>query len=199
MKRFYTLMIGSFLLFGAFAQAQESDSAVAARKAVFYADSLVKCFYYQDWKSYMDFSCPTAIKYYGGKEGFRENVVTAYYRNEPKQQERPETVRLLELRNLDEQWQCVIEKVRNTTVEDKPAIMTSYLIGQSLDNGINWKFVDVSQNITANLTSLLPTIFNDLVIPKAKTEFPGDVAAQPVAEAAPKKATVKKKATPKKR
>jgi hypothetical protein len=197
MKVFTNIILGSFILFSQFAKAQESDSAVAAGKALFYADSLVKCYFYQDWKSYMDFTAPTAIKYYGGKEGFKEHVTVIYFRNEPKQQERPESIRMLSLRNEIDQWQCVIEKVRNTFIDDKQAVVYSYLVGQSLDNGVNWKFVDVSHNTMENLPFVLPTVFSDLTIPQGKTIYPGDVAAQPVEEAP--KATPKKKAVAKKR
>lgn len=198
MRVFKTIITGSFMLLcSQFIKAQDSDSAVAAGKALFYADSLVKCHFYQDWKSYMDLTAPTAIKYYGGKEGFKEHVTTLYFRNEPKQQERPETIRMLSMRNDINQWQCVIEKVRNTFINDKQAIVYSYLVGQSLDNGVNWKFVDVSQNTMENLPFVLPTVFTDLTIPQGKTVFPGDVVAQPVEETTPKVA--KKKVATKKR
>jgi hypothetical protein len=197
MRVFKTIITGSFMLLcSQFIKAQDSDSAVAAGKALFYADSLVKCHFYQDWKSYMDLTSPTAIKYYGGREGFKEHITTLYFRNEPKQLEKPETIRMLSLRNDIDQWQCVIEKVRNTFINDKQAIVYSYLVGQSMDNGVNWKFVDVSQNTMENVPFVLPTVFTDLTIPQGKTIFPGDVVAQPVEETpkvAKKKVATRKK------
>src|SRR5688500_16327443 len=62
----------------------ESDTAIATRHALRFADSLVKADFYVDWNTYINLSCPSAYKFYGGKEGFKENAVTIHYRDEPK-------------------------------------------------------------------------------------------------------------------
>lgn len=193
MKVIYTTILGSFLLLCTqFASAQESDTAIATRNALKYADSIVKANFYQDWKTFMDLSCPTAIKYYGGPVQFKERVVLIYFRNEPKLEEKPETVRVIGMLNEIDQWQCVIEKVRNTFINDKKAIITSYLVGQSLDAGETWKFIDVSHNSMESVAYLLPNIFDKLAIPLGKTVYPDEVVATPE-ETAPVKTTAKKK------
>lgn len=203
MKVMYaTILVFFFVVSAQFSSAQESDSAIAARNALQYADKIVKANFYQDWKTYLDLTCYSAIKYYGGPEQFKEQVVMIYFRNEPKLEEKPETLRLLVLRNDIDQWQCVIEKVRNTFINDKKAIVYSYLIGQSLDAGVTWKFIDVSHNAMENVVPLLPTVFTDMPIPAGKTVFPDEVAAQAAAEEAAKEAAAKtsvKKKTTKKR
>jgi hypothetical protein len=197
MKVIYTTILGSFLLLCTqFASAQESDTAIATRNALKYADSIVKANFYQDWKTFMDLSCPTAIKYYGGPVQFKERVVLIYFRNEPKLEEKPETVRIIGMLNEIDQWQCVIEKVRNTFINDKKAIITSYLVGQSLDAGETWKFIDVSHNSMESVAYLLPNIFDKLAIPLGKTVYPDEVVATPE-ETAPVKTTAKKKAVAK--
>lgn len=198
MKVIYTTILASVLLFCARSvSAQESDTAIATRNALKYADSIVKANFYQDWKTFMDLSCPTAIKYYGGPVQFKERVVLIYFRNEPKLEEKPETIRVIEMRNEIDEWQCVIEKVRNTFINDKKAIITSYLIGQSLDAGETWKFIDVSHNSMENVAYLLPNIFDKLAIPLGKTVYPDEIVAQPVEEAAPKTTTTKKRSAAK--
>ena len=103
------------------------------------------------------------------------------------------------MRNDIDQWQCVIEKVRNTFISDKKAVVTTYLIGQSLDAGETWKFIDASHNSLDNLAYIFPPVFGDLAIPLTKVVYPGEIVeAPPVEEAAPKTAA-KKKAAPKKR
>lgn len=200
MKVIYTTILGSFLLLCTqLTNAQESDTAIATRNALKYADSIVKANFYQNWKVYIDLSCPSAIKYYGGPQQFKENVVTIYFRNEPKLEEKPEAIRMLEMRNEIDQWQCVVEKVRNTFINDKKAIITTYLVGQSVDAGETWKFIDVSHNSLDNLAYIFPPVFGDLPIPLGKTVYPDEiVAAQPAEETAPKTAA-KKKVAPKKR
>ncbi|MBO9564411.1 MAG: hypothetical protein J7621_16620 [Niastella sp.] len=197
MKRVYTTILGScLLLFTTWqTQAQESDTAIATRNAMKFAESFVKAHFYQDWKTYTELTNPTAIKYYGGAQQFKEHVVTIYFRNEPKLEEKPEAIRVIEMRNDIDQWQCVIEKVRNTFINDKKAVITSYLVGQSNDAGQTWKFVDVSHNAIENFSLIFPPVFGDLPIPSGKVEYPGEIVAEPVVEAP--KATAKKKATKK--
>ncbi|AXY78062.1 hypothetical protein D3H65_30505 [Paraflavitalea soli] len=198
MKVIYTTILGSLLLLCTqFASAQESDTAIATRNALKYADSIVKANFYQDWKTFMDLSCPTAIKYYGGPVQFKERVVLIYFRNEPKLEEKPETIRILEMRNEINEWQCVVEKVRNTFINDKKAIITSYLIGQSLDAGETWKFIDVSHNSMESVAYLLPGIFDKLTIPLSTTVYPGEVVAAPEEVAPPAKTTAKKRSAAK--
>lgn len=201
MKLVYTTILGSFLLLFTTrqTQAQESDTAIATRNAMKYADSIVKANFYQDWKTYMELSNPAVIKYYGGPQQFKEHVIVNYFRNAPQLEEKPESFRVLEMRNDLDQWQCVVEKTRKTFTDGRKTIITTYLVGQSLDAGETWKYLDVSHNSLDNLGNIFPAIFDDLAIPVGKTVFPDEVVVvQPAEEAAPKTAA-KKKTTTKKR
>lgn len=149
----------------------ESDSAIATRFALKFADSLVKASFYQDWPTYTALSLPSAVKYYGGKEAFRENVVIHYYRNEPTVEEKPEKLKMMSLMNDIDTWQCVIEKIRDTWINNRKAKVYTYLAGESLDNGLTWKFMDASHNAIQNVSYIFPTIFQDLAVPEGKTVF----------------------------
>src|SRR5438128_766820 len=97
----------------------QSDTSFSTQQAMIFADSLIKANFYQNWDIYTALSCPSAIKYYGGKENFREHIVEMYYRNEPRLEEKPESLHMLSIMNDNvDQWQCVIEKVRDTYSED---------------------------------------------------------------------------------
>lgn len=169
----------------------ESDTAIATRKALQFADSLVKADFYADWPTYLGLTCQSAIKYYGGKDAFKEHIVIIHYRNEPKADEKPQKLRMVTLMNDIETWQCVIEKVRETFTEDhgKTKIYT-YLVGESTDNGLTWKFIDVSHNSMENVINIFPTIFGTLPIPEAITVYEDELAAE---EAAAAPQPVKKK------
>lgn len=201
MKLVYTTMLGSFLLLLTTqqTQAQESDTAIATRNALRFADSIVKASFFQNWKTYTELSNPAAIKYYGGPQQFKEHVIVSYFHNAPQLEEKPETIQVVEMRNDMDQWQCVVEKTRKTFTDGRKTIITTYLVGQSLDAGETWKFLDVSHNSLDNLGNIFPAIFDDLAIPLGKTVFPDEVVvAQPAEEAAPK-APAKKKVVAKKR
>jgi hypothetical protein len=167
----------------------ESDTAIATRQALKFADSLVKADFYTDWTTYLNLSCPIAFKFYGGKEGYKENAVMIHYRDEPKTEEKVPKVQLLHLMNDIETWQCVIEKVREKWDESRGKVkIYTYLIGESTDNGLNWKFIDVSHNSIPNIIYILPSIFTTMEIPEGKTIYVDEVAAQEAAEAAAKAA-----------
>jgi len=179
----------------------ESDSAIAGRNALKFADSLTKANFYAEWDTYMNLSMPSAMKYYGGKDGFKEHVVTYHYHNEPKSDEKPEKQQVLHLMNKDETWQAVIEKVRDSWDDSRGKVKTySYLVGESTDNGLNWKFIDVSHNSLVNVIYIMPSVFGNLAIPEGKIVYVDEVAAQEAvqAEQAAKAAAAKKKSVVKK-
>jgi hypothetical protein len=174
----------------------ESDTAIATRQALKFADSLVKADFYTDWTTYLNLSCPIAFKFYGGKDGYKENAVMIHYRDEPKTEEKVPKIQLLHLMNDIETWQCVIEKVREKWDESRGKVKVyTYLVGESTDNGLNWKFIDVSHNSIPNVIYILPSIFTTMEIPEGKIVYVDEVAAQEAAQAAQpvaKKKPVKK-------
>lgn len=152
-------------------QPEESDTAIATRFALKFADSLVKAAKYEDWATYTKLSCRSAVKYYGGEEGFLDNEKLYHYRTEPTVEEPPVKLQVLTMMNDVDTWQCVIEKLRDTWIDGRKARVYTYLVGESTDNGLNWKFVDASHNRIGNVSLLLPSIFGDLPVPEGKTEL----------------------------
>jgi hypothetical protein len=83
-----------------------------------------------------------------------------------------------------ETWQCVIEKVRDSWDENRGKVKTwSYLIGESTDNGLTWKFIDASHNSLVNVIYIMPSVFSKLEIPEGKTVYVDEVATQEAAQA----------------
>ncbi|WEK35331.1 MAG: hypothetical protein P0Y53_22800 [Candidatus Pseudobacter hemicellulosilyticus] len=189
-----TLVLG---LIGALSASAQTDSAAARQKALFYADSLIRSHFYQDWKAVASLTCNSAIKYYGGPDGFREHVVMLYFHNEPQVEEKPERSSIVRIMNNDiDEWQCVVEKIRHTFINNRRARIYSYLVGQSKDDAATWKFVDVSHNSVKNVIYIFPDIFGTLAIPDARTVYEDEeLAAQLAAE----EAANKKEAVPKKK
>ena len=161
----------------------ESDTAIATRQALRFADSLVKAEFYTDWTTYMALTNPSAIKYYGGKDGFKEQVVAIHFRNEPKPDEKTGKISMITIMNDIDTWQCVIEKDREYIDQSRGKVkIVSYLVGESTDAGANWKFVDASQNLLENFNIIMPTVFGTLGIPESKTIYVDELAAQEAAQ-----------------
>lgn len=62
--------------------------------------------------------------------------------------------------------QCTIQQHLMANVSNGKMISTSTLIAISLNNGKNWYFVDTSNKDMKTLRNVLPTISNEIVIPK---------------------------------
>ncbi|HVK49996.1 MAG TPA: hypothetical protein VM488_19160 [Pseudobacter sp.] len=188
------------------ATAFSQDTASIARNARFYADSMVRSYFYENWEPFIELTNYSAVKYYGGKDQYKEHFKTLYYHNEPnKETDRPEVVSMVTLMNKGtDEWQCVLEKVRYTQMEERKCRIYSYLVGQSKDDGETWKFVDAGQNSEKNIIYIFPDIFGTLAIPEYRVVYE-DVEAAQLAEkeraeaearakaSAPKKAVTKKK------
>lgn len=181
---------------------QAQIDSMRAQKALYFADSLMRSAFFEDWKSFENLSIYNAIKYYGGKEGFNEHVRMLYYHYVNTFEEKPQSVKMVTMMNNGtDEWQCVVEKIRNTFIENRACRVYSYLVGQSKDDGDNWKFMDVSHNSVKNVIFIFPEIFSMLAIPDGKTIYEEEeIAAQIAAEEAAKKAAdaPKKKALAKK-
>ena len=178
MQSMRTLIMSALLLLGA-ATINAQDTATMANNALRFADSLIKSSYGEDWNTYLTLSNPTAIKYYGGKEGYKEHVKLIYFRFERMENEKREKLSMVQLLNDGtDQWQCVIEKERNTFIDNRKVQVISHLIGQSMDNGENWKFVDIAHNSTENIIYVMPALFSNIVVPRGKLLYEDEVLAQ---------------------
>ncbi|MFT3824650.1 MAG: hypothetical protein QM731_12045 [Chitinophagaceae bacterium] len=187
----------SLLLLCQFSILCAQDTATLNKNALYYADSLIKASFGEDWNTYLELSNPTAIKYYGGKEGYKEHAKMIYYRITRQENEKREKLRMVQLMNDGtDQWQCVIEKERNTFIDNRKVKILSHVIGQSTDNGDTWKFVDIAHNSTENIIYVMPALFSNISVPPGKMLYEDELLAQQQQqEAAAQQAAAKKKTT----
>jgi hypothetical protein len=73
--------------------------------------------------------------------------------------------------NHSGEWQCVIRRSGHAVIDGRKAMIVSYLVGQSTDEGESWKFFDVSYNATANLDDIMPERFTALQVPERRIIF----------------------------
>ena len=148
-------------------QAQQNSSAVSKR-AILFADSLLKSFRYNNFDQYTDLSYPGVISYYGGKKNFLEYVQRTRTISEGISSE---NLKLVQILNDISEWQCVVEKTSEALIDGKKAHIVSYLVGQSKDEGRNWTFFDVAFNPVDNVVYIMPDIFERLSIPQRQVVF----------------------------
>jgi hypothetical protein len=164
MKSFQSILAVSILLFISKAVQAQPDTARINQRILFFTDSLVKADHYLNWSAYADLAPASVVKYYGGKEGFIGHVQVLRARTSSIMEENPPVSQVLQLSSKNEQWQCVVRQSSYFHKEDKQYHFTTYLIGQSIDDGRTWRLFDTSYTPVANLILIFPDIFGDLAL-----------------------------------
>jgi hypothetical protein len=147
--------------------AQQTD-AFASERAILFAGNFVKTFHANNLDEYTNLSYPGVISYYGGNKNFREYLERARTFGNT---DSLENVSLVQMLNNTAECQCVIRKTSVTFIDGKKAHIISYLVGQSKDKGLNWKFFDVASNSVKNVVYIMPDIFDALSIPQREVIF----------------------------
>lgn len=160
------LILAVFFYYGT-ATAQ-SDSSIVSQRALVFADSLLRSFHQPDLTSYTNLSYPGVVQYYGGKKNFQEFVSRS---KAILHHDSHEQVEMMQLLQDAHEWQCVIRKTAETTVDSRQAAIITYMVGQSVDNGESWKFFDVASNPVNNISYIMPDIFGSLTIPQREVVF----------------------------
>ncbi len=158
--------------------AAQSGNALPTQRALVFADSLLNAFRYSDWPVYMEISYPGIIKYYGGTKAFQEYVQRTRTMSGAPENNAPVKTEIIQIVNEQLEWQCVVKKTQETTIDGKKASIVSYLVGQSKDEGLHWKYVDVAFNSVANIIYIMPDIFESLSIPQRQIIFEKDALAK---------------------
>ena len=150
----------------------QADSTYCSRHALLYADSLANAFRDQNWNRYLSITYPGIISYYGGTRSFQSYIQRTRSVSNSFAIRDCVTLDLIQISaNHLGEWQCVIRKTGSTVIDGKKAMVISYLIGQSTDDGDSWKFLDVSYNATEKLNDIMPERFPALMVPERKIIF----------------------------
>jgi hypothetical protein len=151
--------------FHSVAQAPDDPVRVTLNK---FADSLVSAFRFENWNTYYALSNPNVVKYYGGKSGYMNFTQKSFEASKAIIKENPETLTILQVENDINQWQAVLSRARTYDLDGKNTTITTYLIGQSKDDGETWKFFDMGFNPPENVIYMMPDVFQMLTIPQRK-------------------------------
>jgi hypothetical protein len=157
------LSVCVFLLAGLASLAQP-DTAAISRNALTFADSLVRTDAYGNTSSYAGLAPASLLKYYGGEDGYIQHVYMMRGRTTSEQDELYPVFNVETLRAVDQQWQCVIRVSRYFHKDNVQYHYITYFVGQSKDEGANWRMFDVSYNTVANMIYIFPEVITDLPI-----------------------------------
>jgi len=178
------LLTGSLFLSALTGSYAQPDTAKISRRALFFADSLVKADKFEEWSIYADLAPASVIKYYGGKEGYIDHARVGRMRTLSTIEEEAPQLQLLRLVTKDDQWQCVIRESRYFHKEDKQYHLVTYFVGHSRDEGETWRLFDVSYNPLRDLIRIFPEIL-DMPIEEPAILSAGEEAARQQPAASP--------------
>ena len=165
-------MILSVLFCFAINSMAQADSTYCSRHALQYADTLSNAFRDQNWNRYLSITYPGLISYYGGTRSFQSYIQRVRSVSNTTAIRDHVALDLMQISANDSgEWQCVIRKTGSTVIDGKKAMIISYLIGQSTDNGNSWKFLDVTYNAREKLNDIMPELFDSLDVPERKIIF----------------------------
>ena len=160
MRKIYFFFM-AFLFCAQLIKAQPpSHYDIVFKRAELFAYSIIKAQEFSDWKTYLELSYPGAVKYYGGQEGYLKQVklTAAAFRDEL---EVPPS-------SFMDEWQCVVERHSDRVINGKRSLLVTFFLGQSKDDGDNWKFFDLAGNAVENVIYIMPDVFTNLAIPERK-------------------------------
>lgn len=133
-------------------------------------DSMLAAFKRKDWSSFVKYNHPNMTQRMGGAEAFASFI-------NMQMKQIPDTVvksliigRILQVVRTAKDVQCVVEQYMKMEQQGATLDKTTYLVGESLDNGKSWTFFDASTKTGLLPKDIKPDISNELKIPAIKNE-----------------------------
>ncbi|WP_207495140.1 hypothetical protein [Aridibaculum aurantiacum] len=134
------------------------------------ADSMMTAFKRQDWQTFASYNHPAMMRMMGGAENF------VFFIKE-QMKHIPDTAikvmaagNILQVVKTETDHQCVLEQHMHMLLEGININTTTYLVGESVDEGKNWTFFDASSNGLVTPKDIKPNLSNELNIPAQKKE-----------------------------
>ena len=176
MKALKILLFLPAILLLSFISNAQSGNEFVSRRALLFADSITAAVYAANWDACVSLSYPGVVKYYGGIQRFHHHLLRT--RNAESIHEEVPTTELVQLSANKKEWQCVVRKSAAAVVDGKKAMVLSYMIGQSQDEGRSWKYFDVAIN-SADNRIIMPDLFDHLSVPQREVWYEENLARTP--------------------
>ena len=133
-------------------------------------DSMLAAFKRKDWIAFVRYNNPNMTKRMGGTEGFA-SFINMQMKQIPESAIKSLTLgRILQVVKTPKDEQCVVEQNMKMEQKGMTLVKTTYLVGESLDNGTTWTFFDASTKTGLVPKDIKPDISDDLKIPTTTNE-----------------------------
>jgi hypothetical protein len=111
------------------------------------ADSMMAAFKRKDWATFAKYNHPAMAKMMGGPEAFASFINMQMQQVSDTVIKSMQPGKILQVVETDKDRQCVVEENTEMQINGMRILKTTYLIGESLDNGNTWTFLDASTGI----------------------------------------------------
>jgi hypothetical protein len=133
------------------------------------ADTMLAAFHRGDWLTFAKYNHPAMMKMMGGQEAFAAFIAQQMKQIPDTAIKKIEAGKILQVVKTDKDQQCVLEQYMEMHMEGVKIKNTTYLVGESLDNGKTWTFFDASPS-AMQLKDIKADISPALQIPAKKQE-----------------------------
>lgn len=167
-KRFYFLLI--FILAGLCTRAQ-FDTSFAKKNIRLCIDSLVYGFKTKNWEIFTRYTQPGIIGMMGGQKEFITYISETFKQVPDSAWKLYQSGKILQVLKTATDLQSVVELKTIVEWQGTRITSTSYMVGESWDGGLFWRFFDSQGDINSSKT-IKPDLSDQLIIPKKqeKTE-----------------------------
>jgi hypothetical protein len=131
-------------------------------------DSMLTAFNRKDWKTFVQFHHPAMIKMMGGVNAYASFVSQQMKQIPDTAVKGVELGKILQVVKTPKDQQCVVEQNMKIFMEGIDLSRTTYLIGESLDNGNTWAFLDATAKSGVTPKAIKPDLSDELKIPATK-------------------------------
>ncbi len=132
------------------------------------ADKMLLAFRNKDWESFVTYLHPNMIARLGGKEQMGKLMVAQMKDVPDSAIKKLEVSRIVQVKQTANDVQCIVEQQMMMHLQGAEVTSTTYLVGESLDNGKNWTFFDASNSGAADPRTIKPDLSPELNIPEKK-------------------------------
>jgi hypothetical protein len=128
-------------------------------------DSMLAAFKRKDWVTFVQYNHPNLVKRMGGTEAFA-SFINLQMKQIPEHAIKSISLgKILQIVKTAKDVQCVVEQNTKMELQGVSLDKTTYLIGESIDNGEHWTFFDASTKTALLPKDIKPDISSQIKIP----------------------------------
>ena len=134
------------------------------------ADSMMAAFKSREWMAFAKFTHPNMLRVMGGADNIAFMVKQQMQNVADSVIKTARVEKVLQVEKVDAELQCLVEEKIVMEMEGNRITTTSYLVGESLNQGKSWTFFDASNDGKIKPIDIKPNLSPGIKIPAKKQQ-----------------------------